>query len=166
MARVGSRRATWMMTMERETLHRLLRDMLLSRAFEERAAEEYGKGNIVGFLHLYPGEEAVAVGVINAAGPSDYIVSNYREHAHALVRGTPPREVMVAQRLLVELASDWRTLRKKLDRRRLTPEDYQGASFYLSNLGTFPIVESFDAVLPRPSGGGGRRRSSIFTAPR
>ncbi len=80
--------------MERETLHRMLRDMLLSRTFEERAAEEYSKGNIVGFLHLYPGEEAVAAGVINAAGPSDYIVSTYREHAHALVRGTPAREVM------------------------------------------------------------------------
>jgi pyruvate dehydrogenase E1 component alpha subunit len=80
--------------MDRDTLHRMLRDMLLSRAFEERAAEEYSKGNIVGFLHLYPGEEAVAAGVINAAGPSDYIVSNYREHAHALVRGTPAREVM------------------------------------------------------------------------
>ena len=72
----------------------MLRDMLLSRAFEERAAEEYSKGNIVGFLHLYPGEEAVAAGVINAASPSDYIVSNYREHAHALVRGTPACEVM------------------------------------------------------------------------
>ena len=80
--------------MERETLHHMLRDMLLSRTFEERAAEEYSKGNIVGFLHLYPGEEAVAAGVINAIGPSDYIVSNYREHAHALVRGTPAREVM------------------------------------------------------------------------
>lgn len=80
--------------MEREILHHMLRDMLLSRTFEERAAEEYSKGNIVGFLHLYPGEEAVAAGVINAVGPSDYIVSNYREHAHALVRGTPAREVM------------------------------------------------------------------------
>jgi pyruvate dehydrogenase E1 component alpha subunit len=80
--------------MERDTLHRLLRDMLLSRSFEERAAEEYGKGNIVGFLHLYPGEEAVGAGVINAAGPSDYIVSTYREHAHALMRGTPARNVM------------------------------------------------------------------------
>ncbi len=80
--------------MERDALHRLLRDMLLSRAFEERAAEEYAKGNIVGFLHLYPGEEAVGAGVINAAGPSDYIVSDYREHAHALIRGTPARNVM------------------------------------------------------------------------
>jgi pyruvate dehydrogenase E1 component alpha subunit len=80
--------------MERETLHQCLRGMLLSRVFEERAAEEYGKGNIVGFLHLYPGEEAVGAGVINAAGPSDYIVSAYREHAHALLRGTPARNVM------------------------------------------------------------------------
>ena len=80
--------------MDRETMQHMLRDMLLSRAFEERAAEEYSKGNIVGFLHLYPGEEAVAAGVINALGPSDYVVSNYREHAHALVRGTPAREVM------------------------------------------------------------------------
>ena len=80
--------------MERDTLRQLLRDMLLSRVLEERAAEEYGKGNIVGFLHLYPGEEAVGAGVINAAGPADYIVSTYREHAHAVVRGTPARNVM------------------------------------------------------------------------
>jgi len=80
--------------MERQMMHRLLHDMMLSRIFEERAAEEYSKGNIVGFLHLYPGEEAVAAGVINAAGPADYIVSTYREHAHALVRGTPARQVM------------------------------------------------------------------------
>jgi pyruvate dehydrogenase E1 component alpha subunit len=80
--------------MERETLHRLLRDMLLARAFEERAAAEYMKGHIGGFMHLYPGEEAVAAGVINAADPSDYIVSTYREHVHALVRGIPARNVM------------------------------------------------------------------------
>lgn len=80
--------------MERDILHRLLRGMLLSRAFEERAAEEYGKGNIVGFLHLYPGEEAVGAGVLNATEPADYVVSGYREHAHALMRGTPAREVM------------------------------------------------------------------------
>jgi pyruvate dehydrogenase E1 component subunit alpha len=80
--------------MERETLHRLLHDMLLARVFEERAAEEYSKRNIAGFLHLYPGEEAVAAGVINAASPSDYIVSTYREHAHALVRGVPAGKVM------------------------------------------------------------------------
>lgn len=82
------------MTIERETLQRFLRDMLLARVFEERAAEEYAKGNIVGFLHLYPGEDAVGVGLIPAAGPADYIVSTYREHAHALARGVPPEKVM------------------------------------------------------------------------
>jgi len=80
--------------MDRDTLHRFLYDMLLARAFEERAAQEYSNGDIAGFLHLYPGEEAVAVGVIHATEPSDYLVTTYREHVHALVRGMPPREVM------------------------------------------------------------------------
>lgn len=80
--------------MEREQIHKMLRDMLRARAFEERAAEEYSKGNFAGFLHLYPGEEAVAVGVIHAAEPSDYIVTTYREHVHALVRGTSSKAIM------------------------------------------------------------------------
>jgi len=54
----------------------------------------------------------------------------------------------VAARSLSELADDWRGLQQKIASRRLSPEDYQGATFYLSNLGTFPIVQSFDAVLP------------------
>lgn len=80
--------------MKRDTLLSMLTDMLLARAFEERAAQEYTKGNIAGFLHLYPGEEAVAVGVLHAAEPNDYIVSTYREHVHALVRGVPANKVM------------------------------------------------------------------------
>ncbi len=80
--------------MEGAKARAMLHDMLLARRFEERAAEEYAKGNIVGFLHLYPGEEAVAVGVLHAAEPSDYIVSTYREHVHAMVRGCSPRSVM------------------------------------------------------------------------
>ncbi len=80
--------------MDRSKLIAMLRDMLLARAFEERAAEEYTRGNIAGFLHLYPGEEAVAVGVLHAAEPSDYVVSTYREHVHALVRGISPEAVM------------------------------------------------------------------------
>ncbi len=80
--------------MDRDAVHGFLRDMLLARAFEEAAAEQYTKGNIRGFLHLYPGEEAVAVGVIHAAEPSDYIVSTYRDHVHAIVRGTPVGQVM------------------------------------------------------------------------
>jgi pyruvate dehydrogenase E1 component alpha subunit len=80
--------------MKTDSLFHMLRDMLLARAFEERAAEEYTQGNIAGFLHLYPGEEAVAVGVLHAAEPSDYIVTTYREHVHALVRGMPAKVVM------------------------------------------------------------------------
>ncbi len=80
--------------MESDALKKMLRDMLLARAFEERAAQEYAQGNIAGFLHLYPGEEAVGVGVLHAAEPADYVVSTYREHVHALVRGVPARVVM------------------------------------------------------------------------
>ncbi len=80
--------------MDQETRKAILHDMLLARAFEERAAEEYTKGNIGGFLHLYPGEEAVAVGVLHAATPSDYVVTTYREHVHALVRGVPAKQIM------------------------------------------------------------------------
>ncbi len=80
--------------MDRSAMAAMLRDMLLARAFEEQAAQEYAQGNVAGFLHLYPGEEAVAVGVLHAAEPGDYVVSTYREHVHAIVRGVPPRQVM------------------------------------------------------------------------
>lgn len=66
--------------MNKDLHRRFVRDMRLARAFEERAAQEYTDGRIRGFLHLYPGEEAVAVGVLHAAELSDYIVSTYREH--------------------------------------------------------------------------------------
>ena len=65
----------------------LLRDMLRVRRFEERCAELYQAEKIRGFLHLYIGEEAIAVGVINSLLPADAIVATYREHGHALVRG-------------------------------------------------------------------------------
>ncbi len=79
--------------MDRELHIRFLRDMLRARRMEERFAQEYTRGNIGGFLHLYPGEEAVAVGVLHAAEPGDYIVSTYREHVHALVRGMSMRAI-------------------------------------------------------------------------
>ncbi len=80
--------------MEKSEYMDLLRQMLLIRRFEEKAAEMYMRGKIGGFLHLYIGEEAVAVGAISALGPQDYIVSHYREHGHALARGVEPRRVM------------------------------------------------------------------------
>jgi pyruvate dehydrogenase E1 component alpha subunit len=69
-----------------EPLERL-RLMLLVRRFEERCAELYSDGRIRGFLHLYVGEEAVAVGVCTALQADDNVVATYREHGHALARG-------------------------------------------------------------------------------
>jgi pyruvate dehydrogenase E1 component alpha subunit len=71
-----------------------LRGMLRIRRFEEKAAELYGAGKIRGFLHLYIGEEAVAVGVLRTLGPEDNVVSTYREHGHALARGVSAKSVM------------------------------------------------------------------------
>ncbi len=63
------------------------RDMVRIRRFEERCAEVYGQGKIRGFLHLYIGEEAIAVGAIAALRPEDNVLATYREHGHALARG-------------------------------------------------------------------------------
>ncbi|TAJ21056.1 MAG: pyruvate dehydrogenase (acetyl-transferring) E1 component subunit alpha [Rugosibacter sp.] len=71
----------------RDFAHRLLTDMLRIRRMEEKSAELYGAGKIRGFLHLYIGEEAVAVGALHALQAEDNLVTTYREHGHALVRG-------------------------------------------------------------------------------
>ncbi len=73
---------------------RLLRDMVLIRRFEEKAAENYALGKIGGFLHLSIGEEAVAAGATSVLRPDDYAISTYREHGHCLVKGSDPRRVM------------------------------------------------------------------------
>jgi pyruvate dehydrogenase E1 component subunit alpha len=72
----------------------LLHEMLRIRRFEERCGDLYKEEKIRGFLHLYIGEEAVAVGVMQALGPDDAIVATYREHGHALVRGVSARSIM------------------------------------------------------------------------
>ena len=72
----------------------LLRDMLRVRRLEERAAELYGEGKIRGFLHLYIGEEAVAVGALHALATDDAVIATYREHAHALLHGIPMSRIM------------------------------------------------------------------------
>jgi pyruvate dehydrogenase E1 component alpha subunit len=71
-----------------------LKQMLLIRRFEERCAELYSAAKIRGFLHLYVGEEAVAVGVMSALLPEDNVVATYREHGHALARGVPADSLM------------------------------------------------------------------------
>jgi pyruvate dehydrogenase E1 component alpha subunit len=72
----------------------LYREMLRIRRFEERCVELYSATQIRGFLHLYIGEEAVAVGVMQALGPDDAVVATYREHGHALARGVTADSIM------------------------------------------------------------------------
>ena len=73
---------------------RLLQDMLRIRRLEEKCAELYGAGKIRGFLHLYIGEEACAVGALHALTAEDNLVATYREHGHALVRGVSMNAIM------------------------------------------------------------------------
>ncbi|HEX6135534.1 MAG TPA: pyruvate dehydrogenase (acetyl-transferring) E1 component subunit alpha [Longimicrobiales bacterium] len=72
----------------------LYRGMLRIRRFEEKSAELYTQEKIRGFLHLYIGEEAVAVGVMDTLRPDDAVVATYREHGHALARDVPAGPVM------------------------------------------------------------------------
>src|SRR5438132_4717187 len=69
-----------------ELARRLLHDMLLIRRFEEKAAEAYALGKVGGFLHLYIGEEAVAVGATSVLRADDYAISAYRDHGHCLAK--------------------------------------------------------------------------------
>src|SRR5947209_15629005 len=71
-----------------------LATMMLIRRFEERAGEQYARARVGGFLHLSIGEEATIVGSARALRDDDYLISTYRSHGHALVRGTPPENVM------------------------------------------------------------------------
>src|SRR5205085_2492012 len=68
--------------------------MALIRRFEEKSAEEYTRGRIGGFMHLYIGQEAVGVGSITALRPDDKVLCSYREHGHALAKGMDPGAVM------------------------------------------------------------------------
>jgi len=79
---------------QREHTLGLLKEMLRIRRFEEKCAELYSAGKIRGFLHLYIGEEAVAVGAIQALTPDDAVFATYREHGHALARGIPATALM------------------------------------------------------------------------
>ncbi len=81
-------------TAQSELELRMLRQMLLIRHFEEKAAEAYALGKIGGFCHLYIGQEAVAVGSLAALRDDDYVISSYREHGQALARGVPASAVM------------------------------------------------------------------------
>ena len=77
-----------------EVAREWLETMTLIRRFEERAGEMYARAKVGGFLHLSIGEEATIVGSARALRASDYLISTYRSHGHALVRGMPPENVM------------------------------------------------------------------------
>ena len=68
--------------------------MLLIRRFEERASQQYQAQKIGGFCHLYIGQEAVVAGAVAATRPDDYLITAYRDHAHALARGTSANACM------------------------------------------------------------------------
>lgn len=80
--------------MDKETLLDWYRQMVLIRRFEQRSAELYQQGKIGGFLHLYIGQEAVAVGAIAARQEGDHVITAYRDHGHALAVGSDPQALM------------------------------------------------------------------------
>ncbi|MBF8253706.1 MAG: pdhA [Deltaproteobacteria bacterium] len=91
MAQLGKKKQP---VLEGEHALRLLKEMLRIRRLEEKCAELYQATKIRGFLHLYIGEEAVAVGTMQALQPEDAIVATYREHGHALARGVSADSIM------------------------------------------------------------------------
>jgi pyruvate dehydrogenase E1 component alpha subunit len=81
--------------MDKETLLDWYQQMILIRRFEERSDELYQlEGKIKGFLHLYIGQEAIAVGTIAARQPNDHVITAYRDHGHALAVGLPAKNVL------------------------------------------------------------------------
>jgi pyruvate dehydrogenase E1 component alpha subunit len=82
------------MEIEIDLAREFYRQMLLIRRFEEKCVELYSAQKIGGFLHLYIGQEAIAVGMMHALGPDDGVLGTYREHGLAIARGIPPKRVM------------------------------------------------------------------------
>ena len=86
--------ATKQRELDKEQNLELYHQMLLIRRMEEKTAEAYTQGKIGGFLHLYIGQEAVAVGVVNSLQPLDHLVTHYRDHGYALAKGSDPGRIL------------------------------------------------------------------------
>ena len=86
--------ATQTKELNKAKLLEFYRLMRLIREFERECERQYTRGNIKGFLHVYTGEEAIAVGAISALTDKDYVVTHYRDHGHALARGLDTDGVM------------------------------------------------------------------------
>src|SRR5437899_10947252 len=85
---------TAMQSAEQRDEVEMLSLMLLIRRFEERASQQYQAQKIGGFCQLYIGQEAVVTGAVAAVRDDDYIITAYRDHAHALARGTSANACM------------------------------------------------------------------------
>ena len=79
---------------DKKLLREMLYQMVLGRHFEEKCAEVYRMGKIGGFCHLYIGQEAIAVGAMLALKPEDMVITSYRDHVQAMVKGMSPESVM------------------------------------------------------------------------
>src|SRR5580692_3611601 len=73
---------------------RFLREMFRIRRFEQTSLKFYNQGKMGGFLHLYTGQESVAVGTISLLGKNDHVITAYRDHGHALTVGMDMKPLM------------------------------------------------------------------------
>lgn len=79
---------------DKKLLREMLYQMVLGRRFEEKCAEVYRMGKIGGFCHLYIGQEAIGVGSMLALEPKDMVITSYRDHVQAMIKGMSPESVM------------------------------------------------------------------------
>ncbi len=79
---------------DKKLLREMLYQMVLGRRFEEKCAEVYRMGKIGGFCHLYIGQEAIGVGSMLALKPTDMVVTSYRDHVQAIIKGMTPESVL------------------------------------------------------------------------
>ncbi len=79
---------------DKKLLREMLYQMVLGRRFEEKCAEVYRMGMIGGFCHLYIGQEAIGVGSMMALKPTDMVITSYRDHVQAMIKGMTPESVM------------------------------------------------------------------------
>lgn len=79
---------------DKKLLREMMYQMVLGRRFEEKCAEVYRMGKIGGFCHLYIGQEAISVGSMMALEPSDMVITSYRDHVQAMIKGISPESVM------------------------------------------------------------------------
>ncbi len=79
---------------DKKLLRAMLYQMVLGRKFEEKCAEVYRMGKIGGFCHLYIGQEAIGVGSMMALKPTDMVITSYRDHVQAMIKGMTPESVL------------------------------------------------------------------------